>query len=330
MWFRQKNDPSVDVFREYSETACDSFNACRFSIAQMTTEVDANSSSKFMCDFLGQGDDLNAWMQLHEERKALMYDVMKFADYTINKMSIVKERIKNKKEFESFKDCFDGYSSHDASSKAKALQEKSLDLRQKIVEFYQSIQNVRSTTVEKEKIKRILAGVLLVTGACCGIVFIASNPEAIALDNIVLQLGVASILDRAFEKSTVVLEQSLAALPTSSAQKDQFTQNETKRAVDFLRGVETKPISETIHQSIQGVYFSTAPLSAYARKQCEGLIDNILNECEKLSNACKSSLDYLPIEDDNINKNLKKSIGMIVNVAQAFGGKKKGGQQATG
>lgn len=330
MWFRQTNDPSVDVFRQYSETACDSFNACRFSIAQMTAEADANSSSKFMCNFLGQGDDLNTWMQLHEERKALMYDVMKFADYTINKMSVVKERIKNKKEFESFKDCFEGYSSNDASSKAKALQEKSLDLRQKIIQFYQSIQNARSTTVEKEKIKRILAGVLLVTGACCGLVFLASNPEAIVMDNLVLQLGVASILDRAFEKSTVVLEQSLAALPTSSPQKDQFTQNETKRAINFLRGVETKPINERIHESIQGVYSSTVPLSGYARKQCESLIDNILNECKKLSNACKSSLDYLPSDDDKTNKNLRRSIGMIVNVAQAFGGKKKGGQEVTG
>lgn len=323
MRFFRQNDSSVDIFKEYTETACDSINACRFSIAQMTAETDANSSSKFMSDFLGEGNDFKMWIQLHEERKALVCDVMKFADDTILKMGTVKERIQNKNGYQSFKDCFDGYSSNDASTKAKELQEKSFNLREKIVQFYQNVQSSRRTTVEKEKFKQILAGVLLVTGACCGIVFIASNPEALALDNLVLQLGVASILDRALEKSSVVLEKSLAALPTAGNNKDQFSQTETKRAIEFLRSIENKSISETIHQSIQKVYSSTTPLSAYARKQCQSLIDNIIIECQKLSVACKSNLDSL-IDDGNdiMNQNLKKSIGMIMNVAQVIGNKK--------
>jgi hypothetical protein len=323
MWF--KSDASVDVFKGYTETACNCFNACRYSIAKMTAETDANSSSKFMVDFLGEGDDLNMWMHLHEERKDLLNEVANFADGTLGKMEIVKERLKNKKQYKTLKDCYGGFCSGDAAKTAKILEDKGLELRQKVLYFYEKVQKERGMTIEQEKFKRMMAGVLLVTGACCGMALLAANPGVVVADSMIVRIGAATLLDRFFDSSTLMIEKSLAALP-KNGDTAQFTKDEIKRATTFLQDMQTKPINDTIHESIQGVYSSSTELSSSARTQCTNLINDIIKESQKLIDTCHSSQSYLPItdgDDDSDNQKIKKSIGFLYTVAQSFQGKKK-------
>lgn len=339
MWFQTKQDTNaVDVFKGYSEIACDSFNSCRYSITKMAAETDANSSANFISDYLGdEGGDYQTWLQLHEERKILISDIMTFADETMNKMETVKKRLKNKKEFKTFQDCYNGFSIDDAGNKAKVLQNKSLHLRTQIIHFYEKIQTERRTTIEQEKFKRVLAGVLLVTGACCGVACLAANPSALAIDSLVVRMGVASLMDRALETSTTVIEKSLAALPANKVNgrrhTETFTQSETKRAVSFLQAMEENPIDDTIYKSMQSVYCSTTELTASTRSQCERLINDIIKESEKLSHACRSfQASDRNINDDNDDavvdgEKIKKTVGLLFGAAQAFKGKGKVKQQ---
>lgn len=323
MWLTRETE-TVTSFKEYSTTACDSFNACRYSIAKMTAEADANSTSQFMSDFLGEGEDLRSWVKLHETRKQLIDEVIVFAEETTKKMETVKERMKVKKKFKSFQDCYEGYSIDEAATKAKVLQGKSIELRQKIIDFYEKVQNERRTTIEKEKFKQIVAGILVVTGACCGVAFMAANPGALSIDSIALRIGAASILDRAFETSTIVIGKSIAALP-KNGNTDQFTKNEIERAVVFLRSLETNSIDSTIQSSIKEVYTSTSVLSASERTQCERLIDKIIQECQKLSSTCKSCQAFVLGDDggNNDHEKIKKSVGVLFQVVQAVHGGKK-------
>mmetsp|Transcript_15980 Transcript_15980/g.20279 ORF Transcript_15980/g.20279 Transcript_15980/m.20279 type:complete len:332 (-) Transcript_15980:113-1108(-) len=328
MWLIQaKETKTVNTFKEYTTLACDAFNACRYSIAKMTAEADANSTSKFMLDFLGEGEDLRTWVQLHETRKELLGEVIIFAEETMAKMETVKKRMKNRKQFKSFQDCYEGYSSEDSVIKAKALKGKSIELRQEIVEFYEKVQNERRTTIQKERFKQIVAGFLVVTGACCGMALMAANPAALTTESVALRIGAASILDRAFETSTVLVSKSLAALP-KNGNVDQFTKDEIERAVAFLQNLETSPIDSAIQSSMKEVYTSTSILSPSERTQCERLVDKVILECQKISQSCKSCQLYVPGDGDgasNDHDKIKKSVGVLLKVAQVVHSKKTSG-----
>ena len=318
MWFKNEDTKTIDSFRVYSETSCNAFNACRYSIAKMSSETDANSSSKFMIDFLGQGEDLNIWMHLHEERKLLLIEVMNFANETTKKMQIVRDRMNNKKDYATFKDCYDGFSTEDAGNTAKSIQTKSLKLRYQVISFYEKVQSDRRTTIEQEKFMRVLAGVLLVTGACCGVAFIAVNPEAVAIDSLALRIGLSSMIDRVLETSIAMIERGIAALPIMNGPTQSFSQSETRRAIIFLKSIDSKPINDTIYQAMESVYDNSTELSSSTRSQCNRLIDSIIEESQKLGNACKVGEENLPLSKDLETNDVKESIGFLFNIAQGF------------
>lgn len=316
---KKERDQSVEAFQKYSDVACDSFNACRYSISKMTADTDANSSNQFMQDFLGEGEDLDQWKQLHIEREGLVAEVMGFSKATTQKMEVVLQRMSNKTECKTFQDSYQGFCSREAAAKAHVLQKKSFELRQKTVYFYEKVQCDRQTTVEKEKLKQVLTGVLLVTGACCGMAFLAANPGALATDSLALRIGAASIMDRAFEASTAQIERSLAALP-SKQRIEKFSKNDINRALSYLERLESEPIDASIHQCVQAVYNDTTELSASARTQCTRLIEIIILEGNKLSSTCKSSQSQ-PDSTDN-KEQIMRSVGLVISAAQMFKGKR--------
>mmetsp|Transcript_5004 Transcript_5004/g.6469 ORF Transcript_5004/g.6469 Transcript_5004/m.6469 type:complete len:341 (+) Transcript_5004:219-1241(+) len=327
-----EDENAVKAFNKYTETACDSFNACRYAIAKVTAETDGNSRSKFMQDFLGEGEDLNQWKQLHEERQVLIGDVMEFVNNIMNKMKAVQSRMKQKTQYKTFQDCYDGFSSDESSIKAKVLQDKGLELRNKIITFFEKVQLDRGTTIEKEKFKQVVAGLLLVTGACCGMVVLGANPAAAASQSIVVRMGAAAIMDRAFDASTSQIEKSLAALPSikkggGGHRGEQFTKSEVERAIKFLENVESnRSIHETIQNPIKMVYNDTTTLSSSGKGQCNRHIEQIIKEGEKLIDACQYSIQKSPTngnqDGDGKSETVKMSVGIMWTFAQYFKGGK--------
>lgn len=334
-----KVDPASKLFGEYASNVCDAFNACRYALAQMAAEK-TNVNNKFMEAFLGKDShDYNIWMGIQQQRKNLIEELMQFAEATSQKMSIIQNRLTNRKEmdkYQNFQECYVGFSSEEALALAMKLNEKGLGLRMNLVSFHEHIVKTHKTSVEKEKVKNLLAGAVLVTGAVAGMAFLAWNPaarigatavtaEGGLATGLAVKLGTAAVMDRAMEATANQIEKSLASLPNRNKHVEQFSKTEVDRATKFLND-DAK--NERIGNSVHAVYTDNTILTAPTRLQCKAHIERMIHESKKLATTCQTVLNTPESNHLKEFETLKGHVGTVMKVTNVFkfggfgGGKK--------